>query len=127
MANVSGQTATHLVLVVDDDDALRDILVEVLRREGYLALGAANGAQALAIVNAFVADVVLLDIRMPEVNGEEFVRRARQRGYRTKVIVMTGAAEAKAWAARLRADGCLPKPLHINALLAEVERLCQAA
>ena len=114
--------------MVDDDPSIvaviSDILVaeghEVVSSEGYGVLMAANGQEALAKVNGEA--LVLLDMRMPVLDGWGFARRFRAAGKRSPIVVMTAAENASRWAAEIGADGYLAKPFEIDALIAAVER-----
>lgn len=80
------------VLVVDDDDAVRGVLQLILRRSGYDASAASNGLEALAAMRAGGADLILLDVEMPGMNGLEFCEqlRAEPSWRKIPVIMMTG-------------------------------------
>ena len=65
----------HRVLVVDDDSALRTMLVTILEATGCHARGATDGADAFEILDRWRPDVILLDLLMPEMNGARFLRR----------------------------------------------------
>ena len=112
------------VLVVDDDDAIRDTVAEVLASEGYLVLTAANGAEALNLVEAQRPDLVLLDMRMPVLDGWGFVAGLNERGIRLKVLVLTATQDARRWAGEIGADGWIAKPFDLDELLSAVEALC---
>jgi DNA-binding response OmpR family regulator len=69
---VSGtRRALATILVVEDDDAIREVLVDLLESEGYCALGAADGASALKMLRAERIDLMLLDLGLPDINGRE--------------------------------------------------------
>ena len=78
------------VLLVDDEKAIRDSLRMVVEYEGYRVLEAANGDEALAAVRRSSPDAVLLDIKMPEMDGLEVLASLRERGYEMPIIVITG-------------------------------------
>jgi CheY-like chemotaxis protein len=112
------------VLVVDDDDAIRATVAEVLRTEGYVVSTAANGAEALAAVDRAQPRVVLLDMRMPVLDGWGFVQGLTERGIRLRVLVLTATQDARRWADEIGADGYIAKPFDLDDLLIAVERLC---
>jgi DNA-binding response OmpR family regulator len=112
------------VLVVDDDDAIRATVAEVLRAEGYVVNTAANGAEALAVVDQVPPRLVLLDMRMPVLDGWGFVQGLTERGIRLRVLVLTATQDARRWAAEIGADGYIAKPFDLDDLLITVERLC---
>ena len=77
------------VLVVDDEESLRHMLVVLLKREGYEATAVGSGEQALAELAQRSYDVVISDIRMPKLGGLELVDEIHRRGIQTTVILMT--------------------------------------
>jgi len=115
------------VLIVDDDPTIRAVLSEILELEGYPIQTATNGLEALQEVERCCPDVVLLDMRMPVLDGWGFAREIQQRRIALHILVMTAAQDAKAWAEEIRADGYVPKPFQVSRLLGELARLCQTA
>jgi len=115
------------VLVVDDDEAIRATVTEILEFEGYSVVAAADGAEALAAVAAELPCLVLLDMRMPVMDGWDFAAALRSRGVRVPIAVITAAANARQWADEIAADACLPKPFDLDDVLATVERFCTPA
>jgi CheY-like chemotaxis protein len=113
----------HLaILVVDDDQSIRSTVSEILTSEGYAVETAANGAEALLIVGQSHPSLVLLDMRMPIVNGWEFASILRERGIAVPILVMTAAQDAGRWANEIGAQGFLAKPFDLDDLLLAVER-----
>lgn len=110
------------VLVVDDEPDIRATVSAMLEIEGYAVTEAANGADALHRVEERAPDVILLDMRMPVLDGWGFARQFRAAGKRAPIIVMTAAENARRWAEEIGADGYLAKPFEIDALIAAVER-----
>ncbi|HKJ76526.1 MAG TPA: response regulator, partial [Gammaproteobacteria bacterium] len=109
------------VLVVDDSAINRDLVREVLSQRGIRCREAAGGAEAVAAVQQAVPDLVLMDIRMPEVDGLEATRRLRRLqgpAARVPVIALTAYAETTDRATFLQAgvDDVLVKPLQEEAL-----------
>jgi two-component system, chemotaxis family, chemotaxis protein CheY len=113
-----------IVLVVDDDETIRAALSETLDMEGYPVRLAADGAEALRSVEENPPKVVLLDMRMPVLDGWGFARGLAERGLRPAILVMSAAADARRWAREIGASGVLPKPFELDELLALVERYC---
>lgn len=112
------------VLIVDDDEALRENLVEFLEAEGHEVTHARDGASALErLAVGRPPDVVVLDLIMPRLDGRELAAAVRAspelRGMR--LVLMTGAAvdEVRDLA---DVDAVLEKPFHPDELLAELER-----
>jgi CheY-like chemotaxis protein len=113
------------VLVVDDDPDIVATVVDILQFEGYATQTARNGAEALEVVEQSRPNVVLLDMRMPVLDGWGFAREVQRRCLAVRILVMTAAQDARAWAAEIHADGYVPKPFDLPQLLHEVERLCE--
>ena len=110
------------ILVVDDDYAIRMAVSEILQFEGYSVATAANGAEALAAIERLKPSLVLLDMRMPVLDGWGFARALRERGVQVPTVIMTAAHDAAVWASEIGADGYLPKPFQIQELLDVVAR-----
>jgi CheY-like chemotaxis protein len=115
------------VLVVEDNDDLRELVGGILEREGFHVSMAADGQEALDLTTSAVPDLILLDMRMPRMDGWAFAREYRRRhGQRTPIVVVTAAESAAARAADVGAEGCLAKPFDIEDLLAVVRRFAFA-
>jgi len=82
-----------LIAIVDDDDAVREALFDLLQVEGLAARTFADGAEFLADEAADGFDCVITDVRMSEVDGLELQRRLRARGSRVPVIFITSSVE----------------------------------
>jgi CheY-like chemotaxis protein len=113
----------RLILVVDDDPAIRAVLGELLDLEGYRYRTARHGAEALELVERERPALVVLDMRMPVLDGWGFVRVLRQRQLDIPVLVMTAARDARRWAAEVGAAGFLAKPFELPEFLSAVERV----
>jgi CheY-like chemotaxis protein len=117
--------AAPLILVVDDDTAIRDSLSELLEDEGYKVAAVENGQEALDYLrHRGVPCVILLDLMMPVMDGFEFIvaQQADPALAGIPVVVITAAGEAKARG--VRATQVLPKPLRADQLIAAVKRFC---
>jgi|GEM_PF-5987635 PAS domain S-box-containing protein len=108
------------ILVVDDEAAVREITVEILRQLGYQAAAAENGARAVELAAAARPpfDCVLLDLTMSGLSSEETLRALRQTDARLAVVIMTGLSEQEVVArfGKLALDGFLPKPFTAHEL-----------
>jgi CheY-like chemotaxis protein len=111
------------ILVVDDDPGIRQTVREILDLEGYPVETAADGAEALRAVERHRPSLVLLDMRMPQLDGWGFARAARERGLALRIVVMTAAENARRWAEEIGADGYVAKPFELDELLRAVERV----
>jgi two-component system, NtrC family, nitrogen regulation response regulator NtrX len=104
---------THRVLVVDDEASIRSSLRMVLEFEGYEVEELGAGAAVLSRVNDRPPDAILLDIKMPDMDGLEVLTRLRERGFELPVLVISGHADVNTAveATRLGAFDFLEKPL----------------
>jgi urea transport system substrate-binding protein len=114
------------ILVVDDDPCIREMVAQVLTSEGYPVVTAANGAEALEIVEREHPALVLLDMRMPIVSGWDFAQELTVRGVALPIVVMTAALDARRWAEEIGAAGYLAKPFDLMVLLDTVAGLSAA-
>jgi CheY-like chemotaxis protein len=114
------------VLVVEDHLDLREMLAVMLESEGYAVDVASNGAEAFERLQSACPSVILLDLMMPVMTGDEFRRRqlADARYAHVPVICMTAAHDGKARAARLRVDKFFQKPVDFEELLTAVRSHC---
>jgi CheY-like chemotaxis protein len=118
---------SRFVLVVDDDQAIRETLCELLADEGYEAVGASHGREALDRLRTDGRPcVILLDLMMPVMDG--FAFRAAQLAdpglSAIPVVVITAMGQASA--SSISADVVLSKPLRIERVLEAVSRFCPA-
>jgi CheY-like chemotaxis protein len=115
------------VLIVDDDEDIREVLGEVLEFAGYHAVMAFNGEDALAQMSSHpLPCVVLLDMMMPVVDGWEFRRRqlADPKLAHVPVVVLSGAGRTAEIANEIGAAASLSKPIARDQLLQVVGRYC---
>ena len=111
------------ILVVDDDPTILATVSEALDLEGFPVVTATNGAEALDVLDRISLSVVLLDMRMPVLDGWGFMRAIRERKLCLKVVVMTAAADANRWGREIGAQAVLAKPFELDELLGAVQRL----
>jgi CheY-like chemotaxis protein len=111
-----------LILVVDDERDIRSAVAEMLALEGYDVDEAANGADALAAVDRRRPDLILLDMRMPVLDGWGFAAELRRRGSQIPIVVMTAARDAARWADEIAATASLAKPFGFDDLLRVVDQ-----
>lgn len=114
---------SRLVLIVDDDVDLQELVETVLREEGYAVAKASNGKEALSQIQKELPGVILLDMKMPIMNGWEFAAAFRARYDRlAPIVALTGAQDPRAWAEEIQAAGSLTKPFDLDQLIATVKR-----
>ena len=113
------------ILVVDDDPDLRECLGLMIRSMGFDVTSAANGQEALDVVEGRDLDLVILDMKMPVMSGWEFCRALEGRHARPPIIVLTAAPDPAARAAEVHAEGWLGKPFEYADLETIVRRLAK--
>jgi two-component system phosphate regulon response regulator OmpR len=112
------------VLVVDDDALILRLVKESLTEAGYSVKTASGSLEAARAIARDPAQVVLLDIRMPGIDGRQFAEDLRARHISSKIIVMTAGPNAQRLAHEINADGYLEKPFDIAELISVVQRIC---
>ena len=120
-----GRRRGPLVLVVDDDDGLREFVRVSLEAEGYAVAEARNGDEGLAAVEQRPPDLILLDVMMPGVDGWELLRRIQERhGVGSIPVVMfSGTADEAGDAAARGARGFVGKPFDPQQLIESTKQL----
>jgi two-component system alkaline phosphatase synthesis response regulator PhoP len=113
------------ILVVDDDAPIRDLMVEFLEMEGYAVRAARHGLEALQLVRAQRPDVVLLDLMMPEMNGQQFAEACREEPGLAglPIVLMSAAPEGADVSSRIGARAHMRKPFDLDRLSQVLERL----
>ncbi|HEU4782636.1 MAG TPA: response regulator [Ktedonobacterales bacterium] len=125
LADRSNMTAIDQrpILVVDDDDTIAMTLESFLVEEGYMVMVAHNGKEALQRAEESSPAVILLDMKMPIMDGWAFASAYRQQsGPHAPIIVMTAAHDSRQRASEIAADGFIPKPFDLDELLAVIRR-----
>lgn len=117
----------HHVLVVDDDDAIVHTVESILVDEGYDVTTAGDGREALQHVDAHLPSLVLLDMRMPVMDGWQFAEEVKRRGVKVPIVVMTAAQDARRWATEIGADAFVEKPFDLDDLISLVAQHRQPA
>jgi two-component system chemotaxis response regulator CheY len=120
-AGKAGERAGSRVLVVDDDPSILDTVTSILSSEGFQVMAAGGGAEALALLRSWHPTLVLLDMRMPIMDGWAVARSMQEAGSKVPIVVMTAAESAKRWADEIGAAGHLAKPFGLDELLQCVE------
>jgi two-component system, OmpR family, response regulator MprA len=119
--------ADRVILVVEDDVAIRATLTEFLSGEGYLVDEAADGVEGLARIEARRPHLIVLDLHMPVMGGRPFLERLRgaEATRDIPVVLMTAASLGREPLGRV--DAVLAKPFQLDDLVAAVERLAGRA
>ena len=113
------------LLLVEDEKRMAQALCEILRLEKYEVDHYANGQDGLAAIESNIYDIVILDVMLPGMNGYEIAKRARQKGIRTPILMLTAKAELddKVTGLDSGADDYLTKPFMTKELLARLRAL----
>jgi len=125
---VSAVTSLGIILIVDDDVALRETLADFLEAEGYVTRQAGNPAEARAVLATEAADLLLLDINMPGGDGLSYAVEIRAR-LTTPIIMLSGKGSMvdRVVGLEVGADDYLPKPFELRELLARVRAVLRRA
>ena len=117
------------LLLADDEKTLRDQLLDILERHSYTVDAAEDGARALALGEAELYDLAIIDIGLPRLSGMEVIRRLRDQGRDMPILILTarGDWQDKVDGLSSGADDYLVKPFHVRELLARVEALIRRA
>lgn len=110
------------VMIVDDDTSILAMLTAIVEAEGYDVVTARNGREALDLLETITPSVILLDMRMPVLDGWAVAEALKRASRRIPIVVMTAAEDAERWAEEIAADGHLAKPFELNELLTTLER-----
>lgn len=122
-ANRQGYLVMAKILVIDDQDSVRSFLRLVLEQEGHEVTEASNGHHGLAVYQGAPADLVIADIRMPEMNGLDLILELTRCFLDVKVLAISGASDAKeslSTAKLLGARQVLQKPFSLEKFLSLV-------
>ena len=118
-----------LILIVDDHETNRKLARDVLRAAGLQTLEAGRGDEAISVATENRPDVILLDLRLPDMNGTEVARRLRSGTGTEEIPVVALSASAYAWSTdHLLAagfDGYLQKPIDVRAFPDQVRGFCK--
>jgi two-component system KDP operon response regulator KdpE len=119
---------TASVLVVDDEQPIREFIKRNLEIRGYLVYTASNGLEALDLYNQEMINLVILDVMMPHLDGLETIRRIREKSM-VPIVVLSALGEErdKIQAFNLGADDYLTKPFGVGELLARVKAVLRRA
>jgi CheY-like chemotaxis protein len=120
--------SNHQVLVVDDEESIRDVFMQLLQREGYEVTTAENGFEALLKLKESLPDVIISDLNMPKMSGFEFLSVVRRRFPKIPVIASSGAYGTRVVPTGVLADAFYAKGQdHPEALLNTVADLIKTS
>jgi DNA-binding response OmpR family regulator len=113
------------ILLVDDERSIHSFLKYLLSKRGHEVDGTLSGVLALEKVDEKEYDLFLIDLDMPEMSGEELIRKLRSRGKMAPFIILSGLVEGEVegTAERLAAAGYLRKPFKVERLVTEIDRV----
>jgi CheY-like chemotaxis protein len=115
--NVADTASGCRILVVDDDESIREMITLALEDDGLEVIGAPEGESALAMIPELQPDLILLDTRMPVMDGREFARKYHEMECASApLVILTAVDNPEQTAAEIGADGFLPKPFDITDL-----------
>ena len=116
-------TSHNVILIVDDEEGVRKTLKDLLKIEGYTQIHtAADGKEAIAKVKKTKYSLILLDVRMPKMNGVEVLRRIKEIDVEVPVAMITAWEDVNLAEEALRSGACdyIKKPFDINYLMASI-------
>jgi CheY-like chemotaxis protein len=113
--------SSRTVLVIDDEDLVRDVVARMIEDLGYAAVTAADGAAGLAVIDRQSIDAVLVDVSMPHMSGADVLARLRERRPAIPVVLCSGFDRDSR--GPIQADAYLPKPFRIETLEKTLARL----
>jgi DNA-binding NtrC family response regulator len=113
------------ILIVDDEDSTRNLCRDVINDSGLRTRTASTTEQALEILDQWPVEILITDLRVPQMGGLELLKRVRQDFPQTAVLVLTqyGTIESAVEATRLGAADYITKPFHIPELRSKIDRM----
>lgn len=113
------------VLLIDDDDDARDMLGRLIERKGAIVFRAATGEQGVALYREHKPGVVFLDVKLPDIEGPEVLKKIKEIEKEAKVYFVTGVSDddrqLEVKSEELGAKGYIPKPVDVHRILDIVE------
>jgi two-component system response regulator ChvI len=124
-----GSAGARTVVIVEDEDGIRESVVFAIEREGHAAVGYGDGRQAWAAFEAALPDLAILDIGLPGMDGLELCRRLRARSEALPIVFLTSREEEfdRVLGLEIGADDYLCKPFSMRELMARVKGLLRRA
>lgn len=117
--------AEQLILIIDDDTRLRKLLHTYLQQNSFLVSEAANADEAEDLLKYLKPDALIMDVMMPQKNGDILTRELRQKGFKTPILILTarGDTDSRIIGLEAGADDYLPKPFEPKELLLRLNNL----
>jgi CheY-like chemotaxis protein len=121
----------YRVLIVEDDAIIRDMLVQMMRQEGYDTYEAEDGKEALKIVDSRKPNLVITDLLMPEKEGLELIQEVRKKDKKIKIVAISGgsrlidADQSLKTAQLIGADRVCKKPLNRTKFIQDMRELIE--
>lgn len=112
------------ILIVDDEKGMRDFLSIMLKKDGYEVVSAENGTEALSVVQREIFDLVISDVKMPDMNGIDLLRAIKELSPETVVIMITayGTTESAVEAMKLGAYDYITKPFKVDEIRLVIQK-----
>jgi two-component system, cell cycle response regulator DivK len=130
-AREAGETRRPLVLIVDDNELNLKLARDVLHAAGFATLGAATGGEGIALAGEHLPDVILMDVRLPDMDGTDAARRlgAAARTASIPVVALTSlpVGEGGDWLEAAGFAGWLEKPIRVGEFPDQIRRYCADA
>jgi two-component system cell cycle response regulator DivK len=122
-------TERQLVLIVDDNEKNLKLARDVLRAAGFRTLEAASGAEGIALADEHLPNVILMDLRLPDMDGTDAVRKLgdRARTARIPIVALSSLPLDGDWFLAAGFAGYLEKPFSVGAFPDQVRRYCARA
>jgi two-component system, OmpR family, response regulator CpxR len=116
------------ILVIEDDSAIREMLVQTLEEEGFAAVGTGDGMEALSYLQTTsgLPCVILLDLMMPGMNGWQFrqIQQDHPAIGAIPVVLLSARPDVRASLAEIGVDAYVPKPINFDLLMNIIRRYC---
>ncbi len=119
----------YKILVVEDDNELRNLFTKVLAKNGYRPFGAIDGGEALSVLSSEYIDLVISDLMMPELDGYELIKKMRDAGSTVPVLIITAKDSFRDMQQGFLtgADDYMVKPVNVNEMALRVGALLRRA
>lgn len=116
---------TFKIIIAEDEDITRKHLIQALTREGYSAVGVKNGRKALDRIEREYFDLLITDIRMPEMSGMELLERVKEKHHGVEVLIITGFGTIDSAVDAMKKGACeyITKPFNLDELIIKIRNL----